>query len=325
MRKVIKFKVLTVLLLIVFCSLLHSQEIIIDTVYSELSLEACVYYNTLWNVYGGGVMTSTSGAHVVGDWENAFVGGNCYNRSFFSYPTQEASEGFTLQSAYMYIYQNGFGGNSQAGVWPVWDINNQQYRYPCNLDHVDYGNTFSYDDFNCLVLTPNVCEIDSTIFQGWRNLDITSSYLADVDSNRQFSQYRFKFPVDTDYDYLYDDLVFFSSYSTSHIPHLVLTYIQNNGIDENELNDKYILYVFPNPVKRNLNISFYLCMSQQVEIYLYNIKGQKVKNVFSCNGKKGKNEISVNMENLSISNGIYFLKLEKNENKPITKKVIILK
>ncbi|MBC8526180.1 MAG: T9SS type A sorting domain-containing protein [Candidatus Cloacimonetes bacterium] len=323
MRKVIKFKVLTVLLLIVFCSLLHSRETIIDTVYSELSLEACVYYNTYWNVYGGGVIIPTDYLHVIGDWEDAFVGGNCFNRSFFSFQMQETPEGYTLQSVNFYLYLWSINGNNESFTWPIWDIGGEQYRYPCFVDHVDYGTTFSYSDFNCPVLTPNIGEIDSSTTHLWREINVTNSYLEDVNNEKIYSQYRLKFPINTDYDCLSDFITFTSSYSLQeHHPYIILTYINDIGVKEECLNEKgkINIQLFPNPVNTEIHILMQTKKNQTCKLSLYNVKGQKIKTIFEgiCHKRK-----LLNFDCQTISCGVYFLKFEFNDNKPIIKKILI--
>ncbi|HHE38626.1 MAG TPA: T9SS type A sorting domain-containing protein [Candidatus Cloacimonetes bacterium] len=69
-------------------------------------------------------------------------------------------------------------------------------------------------------------------------------------------------------------------------------------------------------------IEYSLPEKENIEIILFNIKGQSVETVWRGNIERGNNEISFDTRRLS--NGIYFLKVKTN-NCVITKKIIIIK
>ncbi len=97
------------------------------------------------------------------------------------------------------------------------------------------------------------------------------------------------------------------------------------GVDpgqEPEVATTYLNQNFPNPVTSNTNISFNLKANSDVKISVYNIKGQLVETLVDNKMEKGPHTLTWN--NKSLSNGIYFLRLETKET-TITKKMVILR
>jgi len=80
--------------------------------------------------------------------------------------------------------------------------------------------------------------------------------------------------------------------------------------------------LFPNPVSTDATFSFSLKSPSNVEISIYNIKGQKVETITSGSMNAGDHNIEWN--NDKLSNGIYFYKI-KTENSTITNKMVIMK
>ena len=98
------------------------------------------------------------------------------------------------------------------------------------------------------------------------------------------------------------------------------------GVDpgqEPEVATTYLNQNFPNPVTSNTNISFNLKANSDVKISVYNIKGQLVETLVDNEmAKEGPHTLTWNSK--SLSNGIYFLRLETKET-TITKKMVILR
>ncbi len=121
-----------------------------------------------------------------------------------------------------------------------------------------------------------------------------------------------------------------------------LYFIQNENVAdfasflENEWNvgnddDNFVpenlhpIVVYPNPSQvsrsNNLNVKYYSLKSGNVEMEIYNIKGQKIQRITS-NLKKGNNKIRLNF-NDKLSSGIYFLKIV-NSDRVSTKKFVVV-
>ncbi len=332
---------LLLFVIFIFSSLLYCQDTIIDTLNSITYLEACVFYNTQWNFFGGGVLIPGETSLAVGDGYDNYIGGDYFNRSFFSFPIQNTPEDHEIITVSFYVNLVNFCGNGEIGIWPIWDLNNQQINYPCIVDHVDYGNTFELEDFFCPVLHPNVCQIDSTLITGYCQLDITDSYLWDHESGRTKSQYRFKFPVDTDYDGLIDQIIIASSYTSEFFrPFVKIVYESVNEVENDEIIPTVLLSVYPNPFNPSsgssrskhtgrspeTTISFSILEDQKIDLSIYNLKGQKVKTFYKELIEAGDHQILWNgkdANNRNVPSGIYFFKLKTKDNNYVKKMILL--
>jgi len=103
------------------------------------------------------------------------------------------------------------------------------------------------------------------------------------------------------------------------------------GIDEdlvtmstNILNDNY-----PNPFNPSTTISYNLAEDSNVELTIYNLKGQKVKQLVSSNQlSAGQHSVEWNGTDdagKNVSSGIYLYKLKAGDKYTSTKKMILLK
>jgi hypothetical protein len=84
---------------------------------------------------------------------------------------------------------------------------------------------------------------------------------------------------------------------------------------------------FPNPFNPETTISFDLNFSADVQIDIFNIKGQKVKSLVNGTFEKGRNEViwnGVNNSGKSVASGLYFYQIKSGE-ETITRKMMLLK
>jgi hypothetical protein len=85
--------------------------------------------------------------------------------------------------------------------------------------------------------------------------------------------------------------------------------------------------LYPNPFNPSTNISFSLNKQENVQVSVYNIKGQRVKTIVDQNMLPGNKEIVWNgndNEGKPVSSGVYFIKV-KSESVNAIKKAILLK
>lgn len=94
-----------------------------------------------------------------------------------------------------------------------------------------------------------------------------------------------------------------------------------NGIDENSKENIQFVNLFPNPTKENVTLSFYLPANSKVKANLYDLLGRKIEVVHEKEFVQGQNSIVIPLKN-SVSQGIYFLRLESGTTS-ITKKVVV--
>lgn len=84
---------------------------------------------------------------------------------------------------------------------------------------------------------------------------------------------------------------------------------------------------YPNPFNPTTNISFYLPEGQQVNLDIYNIRGQKVRSLQNGQMKAGQHRLSWTGKDdngKSVTSGVYFYKL-KTESSTLQKKMLLLK
>ncbi len=80
------------------------------------------------------------------------------------------------------------------------------------------------------------------------------------------------------------------------------------------------LYVYPNPVEDQLNISFYSEIQDFARYTLRNIEGKIIFNGYD-KSKAGRNNMKINLS--EIDGGVYFLSIQSSD-KSVVKKVVIL-
>jgi len=90
----------------------------------------------------------------------------------------------------------------------------------------------------------------------------------------------------------------------------------------------YALRNFPNPFNPETNIVFNLPKAGEVQLDLFNIKGQKVKEFEIRNLELGINNVvwdGTDFNNKSVSSGIYLYQLRINGKNIASKKCLLLK
>jgi len=104
---------------------------------------------------------------------------------------------------------------------------------------------------------------------------------------------------------------------------------QNVGIENSELHAaKYSLSNYPNPFNPATTLYFSIPEETNVDLSIYNIKGQKVKTLAHTKIIKGSHSVIWNGNDDSdklVSSGIYFYKLNVNGKTELVKKCLLLK
>ncbi len=108
-----------------------------------------------------------------------------------------------------------------------------------------------------------------------------------------------------------------------------------SGLDEIvEINNdeiiqpKVSMQIYPNPFNPETTISFSIPEESKIEIVIYNLKGQKVKQLVNDKLAEGQHSIIWNSKDetdKNVASGIYFYKLSVNGKTEAVKKCILLK
>ncbi len=134
----------------------------------------------------------------------------------------------------------------------------------------------------------------------------------------------------------------YSNYTFSNYEPYQMLYIDENsnfwlgdvqnmsgvGIDDIGPNspDKFTLYQnYPNPFNSTTKIKFFLKVNDDVQIKIYNLKGELVKTLISSKLKAGEHNVIWNgkdNEERAVSSGIYFYKVESGNFSKIKKMIL---
>lgn len=85
---------------------------------------------------------------------------------------------------------------------------------------------------------------------------------------------------------------------------------------------------YPNPFNPSTNISFNIKEDTDVEITIYNMKGQKVKTLVDRKLRQGQHKVEWNgtdSASKSVGSGVYFYKVNYNSRTQAVKKCVMLK
>ncbi|MCK4311436.1 MAG: T9SS type A sorting domain-containing protein [Candidatus Cloacimonetes bacterium] len=107
--------------------------------------------------------------------------------------------------------------------------------------------------------------------------------------------------------------------------HLENSSINNDLISSNDITD---INIFPNPFNPSTKIKINLAESGNIELAIYNMKGQKVKTLTNTGFDKGNHSIiwnGVDESGKPVSSGVYFYKLNVNGKSKAVKKCLLLK
>ena len=302
-------------------SLLFAQETIIDTVYSIPELDGGIGYVINNGIY---MVDNTYGGFYVGDWWGAIHGSVGYGRGFLAYPLPDIPGNYTLNCATLFVFQYFSVGNNEYWIYPIFNLETGDVEPPCLIEHINYGYSLDAGDFNLPALHP-ADTISTTPEQDWRSLEVTDWVEDDIENNRPYTQYRLRLSLDYDSDYLHDHLGFKSANASTEKPYMIYEYIQNNSIDDDIVTERLTpgleVNAFPNPISTNATFRLISKENTYVDLTIYNIKGQKIKSIFS--GDLERKEKEFNFSSGDLPNGIYFVKAISNK-QIATKKILII-
>lgn len=100
------------------------------------------------------------------------------------------------------------------------------------------------------------------------------------------------------------------------------------GVGEgNDINQLNILRLHPNPFNRKITVSFELPEKRELDIFIYNILGQKVRSLFTGTKERGSHHVSWDGRDESknrVKSGVYFLRI-KTEEEYEYRKILLLR
>ncbi|MCD4697441.1 MAG: T9SS type A sorting domain-containing protein [Bacteroidales bacterium] len=109
----------------------------------------------------------------------------------------------------------------------------------------------------------------------------------------------------------------------------ILQYQGGSGINNNIISGNSVLISnYPNPFNPSTTIEFSIQNDSYIELTIFNIKGQKIKNLVNNESSRGNHSIIWNGDDdfrKPVSSGIYYYKLNINGKSEVVKKCLLLK
>ena len=335
----VKLGVLLVPLLLVgiTAQMAKAQEdttIVTDTLYSTSEIDGGIWYSQYYSTL---FVNTIAGTYSAGDGWDWITGGENYVRSYLSFDLSSLPDSIIVREATVKLYQFHSIGDDTGGRFPVWDVPGGDTLF-CIMDHIDYGAYLDTSDWGAgnpghpKTLTSNIGVISDDTTIEYKTLDVTRYVQADIDDGRKRSQFRIRFPIDTDHDERDDRLEFYWSRTTPP-PYVLITYRKQDAV--REWGD-YSLPVefdleqnFPNPFNASTTVRYTLPQvigerfkvkggpntSRLIPITLkiYNILGKEVRRLVSEEQRVGRYEVvwdGKDEQGKDLASGVYFCKLE---------------
>ena len=322
--------ILLPVVLFVISSYLYSQETIMDSISADPYLDGYIYFSQNFQEF---YPNTTGSLLYVGDQGNLgiYPDPNSVYRSFISFDLPPIPEGYGLENATLRLYQHAAYGNSVSG-FPIWDVPGGDTIF-CIMDHIDYGSYLSQSDWTAgdpgfpSTYHSNIGMISNDSIIGYHYLDVTYYVLNDYSNERTKTQYRIRFPIDTDWDDEGDMLVFSSSNTLfeNRSPTLFLVF-SSNQISNSQIIVTNEISIFPNPFNPQTTIQYLIHKESKVELNIYNIKGQKVKTLINEVLPAGKHTAiwdGTDQNNKPVSSGIYFYKMKAGDFQKLRRMVLL--
>ncbi len=108
----------------------------------------------------------------------------------------------------------------------------------------------------------------------------------------------------------------------------LLSSTPNSELDNSLVPIRFSVTNYPNPFNPQTTIEFNNPVQGQVNINIYNLKGQLVKNLLQDNLNQGVHKViwdGRDSNDKQVSSGLYFYKISSGNNKSVTKKIILMK
>lgn len=134
-----------------------------------------------------------------------------------------------------------------------------------------------------------------------------------------------------DYIFMFSELSNPSNAISFHLTYDYLIYLLNISDSFNNQiysGNLYLRQNFPNPFNPSTTIEFSIQIDSQIELSIYNIKGQKIKTLTRNEFEKGSHSIiwnGVDEFGKQVSSGVYYYKLNVNGKTEAVKKCLLLK
>ena len=290
-------------------------EIQDDFINHDFYLEPVNYDGALWGyIYEQGSGNPIEGANIWVSNEDYWNGTTSDENGYYYIPLPNGTYGVDVSNTgYSMVHMNGI------------EIMNLEVQQNFYLEPISFDGSISgyvFEDSTETPLEDVAIWVSSTDYWMGTNTDENGYYYLDL-PNGTYSLNASK----EGYDDVHFDNIEINNDDITQDIYLV----PNVNADENEIASILLLQNFPNPFRTSTTISYEFSTEQneQRTISIYNIKGQKIKQLRIKNYELGINKISWDGKDENgkqVQSGIYFFKLrDKNGKFTDTKKMILMK
>jgi len=288
------------------------------TIYSSPELDGEIVYHP-W--YGIGAST-VDNEIISGDWWNWGEMVEQYGRSYFSFDISVIDSGSIINNAVLHIYQSQSVGDGQGGVFPQWTGVPGGETLFCITDHIDYGTALDTMDWTAgdpgdpQTIETNVGLVSNNAGLGYKVLGgLGYCVQKDLNAGRGHTQFRVRFPIDTDDDGLTDRLRFFSGNADSLNPYLEVDFTPvcvKDSISKRNISERNPVSIYPNPARSKISIRYSVQLSTFVSVSIYDASGRCIKILFNDFQQKGIHTLiwDGRRNNKRVSAGVYFICIE---------------
>ena len=237
----------------------------------------------------------------------------------------------TLNNGYILL---GTTHPYSGGEWDFWlvktdSLGNEEWNHTYGGDEYEFATSVIQDYDNGYLLTGATCSLHPDMFDLWLiktdevgnmeweiiygeedNYEVVNSVQRTLDGNYILAGW-----TGTDVLGSFDALILKVGYNTAIEDHIIFE------SQEISLNN------YPNPFNPITTISFSIPNDSNVELSIYNIKGQKIKTLAHEYYSKGKHSIVWDGEDASgkkVASGVYLYKLSVNSRIKTVKKCLLL-
>lgn len=296
-------------------------------------LAAQTFSDTLWSVPqldgliafrpGSGIFNiSTNGSSLIaGDGFDWFLQEEVFSRSYLSFDLEDLfnPDPALITQAIIGVYQFDCSGNSQPGVYPIWNVAGGDTHF-CVLDHINYGSSLDLGDWTAgdpgdpQTLQTNIGVISDNAVVEYKIMGVTQYVKEDLNQGRTYNQYRLRFTIDRDFDNLNDQLNFKSGNTLlGNVPYLIVYYSPVSITEGNTRPIEFqLLLNYPNPFNPTTTIKYDLSKLAKIKLEIFNILGQWVITLFDGQQAAGFQKIlwdGRNQTGAPVSSGMYIYRL----------------
>jgi len=228
----------------------------------------------------------------------------------------------------------GLTASYGSGIFDIWlfktDVNGiEEWNQTFGGIDIDSGRSIVQTSDNGFIIAGSTKSFGSGDYDGW-------IIKTDENGNEEWSQTYGGIDLDrcssihqaNENDFIVAGYT--RSYGVGGRDMWLLKFNSNTSIDDNLIhtNQNFILKNFPNPFNPSTTFEFSIQNDSQVDLTIYNIKGQKIKTLASNEFTKGNHSFiwdGVDELEKSVSSGIYYYKLNVNGRTEAVKKCLLLK